>query len=320
MAGPVFGSFVGFPYMGVGSLFSHLGKWRKGPRLQIAACWITRRYQRTTRKCDILALACQNRPRISAYCSDHTKLCDPSRVKRSTESEKRGLARYAAKPKAERPVNIGGLSPHLTASTPQGAVIAALYVETGGSYYGIEGVDPWDAERDARLYDGPWPVVAHPPCQRWGAMAAVNYARWGGEHNRPGNDGGCFASALRAVRRFGGVLEHPKASRAWAAHGLLKPVGAGWHRSQCGGWVCEVWQSAYGHRANKATWLYAFGIFPPSLDWSRPVGTHQVGFQDQRGKEANKPTLRPKEAAATPTAFRDLLIDMARSAQTLAAA
>jgi hypothetical protein len=27
-------------------------------------------------------------------------------------------------------------------------------------------------------------------------MAAVNYARWGGEHNKPGNDGGCFTSAL----------------------------------------------------------------------------------------------------------------------------
>lgn len=35
---------------------------------------------------------------------------------RSPESEKRGLARYAAKPKAERPENIGLLSAHLTAS------------------------------------------------------------------------------------------------------------------------------------------------------------------------------------------------------------
>ena len=194
-------------------------------------------------------------------------------------------------------------------------MIAALYVETGGCYFGLPDVDPWDAERDARLYDGPWPVVAHPPCQRWGAMAAVNYARWGGEHNRPGNDNGCFESALAAVRRFGGVLEHPKASRAWAEYGLTKPVSVGWQSSIDGGWVCEVWQSAYGHRANKATWLYAFGFMPPELDWRRPIGSHQVGFQDQRGKAANKPTLSPKEAAATPVTFRDLLIDMARSAQ-----
>lgn len=29
-------------------------------------------------------------------------------------------------------------------------MIAALYVQKGGAYYGIEGVDPWDEERDAR--------------------------------------------------------------------------------------------------------------------------------------------------------------------------
>src|SRR5690242_17269022 len=28
--------------------------------------------------------------------------------------------------------------------------VAALYVEKGGVYYGIEDVDPWDEERDAR--------------------------------------------------------------------------------------------------------------------------------------------------------------------------
>ena len=50
--------------------------------------------------------------------------------------------------------------------------IAALYVETDGCYFGIDGVDPWDEARDARLYAGPWPVVAHPPCQRWGKLWA----------------------------------------------------------------------------------------------------------------------------------------------------
>lgn len=193
-------------------------------------------------------------------------------------------------------------------------MIAALYVETGGAYFDLEGVDPWDEPRDARRYEGPHPVVAHPPCQRWGAMAKVNYIRWGGDHNRPGNDGGCFESALSSVRRWGGVLEHPAATRAWATYGLAKPIGTGWSKCLDGGWVCEVWQSAYGHRANKATWLYAFGMDnPPPLRWERPRGTHQVGFQDQRGKAANKPTLRPKEAAATPLAFRDALISIART-------
>lgn len=194
-------------------------------------------------------------------------------------------------------------------------MIAALYVETNGSYYGLEGVDPWDETRDARKYAGPHPVVAHPPCQRWGAMAIVNYARWGGEHNRPGNDGGCFASALKAVQAWGGVLEHPAKTRAWKAHGLTPPLNRGWSRCLSGGWVCEVWQSAYGHRANKATWLYAFNVELPDMRWDRPVGTHQVGFHDQRGKHRNKPTLSRREAAATPEPFRDVLISMAHTAR-----
>ena len=191
-------------------------------------------------------------------------------------------------------------------------MVAALFVQENGCYFGMDDVDPWPEERDARLYDGPNPVVAHPPCQLWGKMARVNYARWGGEHNRPGNDGGTFRSALMAVRRFCGVLEHPAGSYAWESHNLDKPVGIGWQRTATG-WACEVWQSAYGHRANKATWLYYVGDRPPQeLRWDRKAGTHQVGFPDQRGKVANKPTLSKREANATPIEFRDELLRLAR--------
>lgn len=190
------------------------------------------------------------------------------------------------------------------------AMIAALYVQDDGCYSGVDGVDMWPESRDARSYQGPHRVVAHPPCQRWGNFAAINYKRWGGEHNRPGNDGGCFAAAFAAVNKWGGVLEHPAFSRAFPAHGIDKPPRHGWARSGQG-WVCEVWQSPYGHRARKATWLYYVGPKPFGLDWSRPKGTHQIGWQDQRGKAGNKPTLSKKEANATPPAFRDMLLRLA---------
>lgn len=190
-------------------------------------------------------------------------------------------------------------------------MIAALFVQSGGCYFGLANADPWPVERDARNYSGSLPVVAHPPCQLWGKMARVNFARWGGEHNRPGNDGGLFKFALNTVNRCGGVLEHPAQSYAWPEYGLVKPRGTGWHRSG-DGWVCEVWQSAYGHKANKATWLYYRGLRQPfDLNWNRPAGTHQVGFQDRRGKARNKPTLSKEEANATPTGFRDELIRLA---------
>jgi hypothetical protein len=118
------------------------------------------------------------------------------------------------------------------------------------------------------------------------------------------------------VHRNGGVLEHPAKSRAWDAFGLLRPSQAGWQLTADGGWVCEVWQSAYGHKANKATWLYYVGVAaPPELRWDRPRGTHQVGFHDQRGKQKNKPTLSKREANATPHDFALALIEIARGAK-----
>lgn len=200
-------------------------------------------------------------------------------------------------------------------------LVSALYVETGGVYFGLDGVDPWGEQRDARKYEGPNPIVAHPPCQRWTNLALVNFARWGGEHNRPGNDGGCFSAAVDSICKWGGVLEHPGSSRAWAHYGLTKPYGVGWcyqpdHRFTAGRggyYVCEVWQSTYGHRAAKRTWLlYAGRVRPAEMLWSRVPGTHQVGFQDRRGKQRNKPTLSKKEAAATPEPFRDALLSLAR--------
>lgn len=194
--------------------------------------------------------------------------------------------------------------------------IAALFVEKDGTYFNIPDVDPWDKDRDALKYKGTLPVVAHPPCQLWGAFARVNYKRWGGDHNKPGNDGGCFLFALNTVNRCGGVLEHPAKSFAWAEYNLIKPIKTeGWIKSGIG-WVCEVWQSAYGHRANKATWLYYVGLKKPfDLKWDRPKGSHQIGFPDKRGKFANKPTLSKKEANATPEEFRYILLLLAQFSQ-----
>lgn len=196
-------------------------------------------------------------------------------------------------------------------------MVAALYVQTGGCYYGLPGVDPWAAERDARLYAGPWPVVAHPPCSVWSFMAPINAARWGSPID---DDGGLFASALEAVRTWGGVLEHPCATRAFAAHGLPAPFPRGWQATLCGGWVCQVEQGHYGHAARKKTWLYACGVLPPDLRWgpapapsgwiSRPQGMTVADMRKRGLRQIQGP-----EAAATPLPFRDLLLSIARTAR-----
>jgi hypothetical protein len=199
-------------------------------------------------------------------------------------------------------------------------MIAALFVAPRGPYAGLPDVEVWDEARDARLYAGPWPVVAHPPCDRWCQMAPVNQARYG---HRVGDDGGCFASALASVRRCGGVLEHPAVSLAWAEFGLFRPPSTGgWVLNPCGGWTAHVEQQHYGHRARKATWLYAYGLTPPSLRWGR--GSAPKAWISTDRPRAELATmgiaqLSKREAKATPIAFRDLLVSMARSVRERAA-
>ncbi|MDV4166213.1 hypothetical protein R1538_34755 [Rhizobium leguminosarum] len=207
--------------------------------------------------------------------------------------------------------------------------IAALYVETGGSYFGIEGVDAWDQERDARKYDGPWSIVAHPPCQRWGKMwfGQPLTVKRTGERKRLGDDGGCFKAALASVRRFGGVLEHPWGSLAWPHFDLNTPDRAGgWIMADYhGGWTCCVEQGRYGHYARKPTLILAYGIDDlPSLEWGYrepsfdPAVVERMGLQ--RAKRLGEVGARgggtdSSPRIGTPEPFRNLLISMARSAR-----
>jgi hypothetical protein len=202
-------------------------------------------------------------------------------------------------------------------------VIAALFVDPRGTYSALPDVDLWGEERDARLYAGPFPVICHPPCQRWGKF-------WHGSTRKPhqfrlGDDAGCFTLALSSVRRWGGVLEHPADSHAWAAYGLRAPPRfGGWvPADQAGGWTCYVEQGHYGHFSRKPTWLYARGVVLPELIWERspqrlhPVAVERYGYEKARriGMCAMIGGKRKTEIRnATPEPFRDVLVAMARSA------
>ena len=194
--------------------------------------------------------------------------------------------------------------------------VAVLYVDPKGVYADVEGVELWDEARDARLYAGPHPVVAHPPCARWCRFAGLVEARWGYPR---GQDGGEFEAALNAVRRYGGVLEHPAYSDAWAAYALPRPtVREGWTLDLFGGASCYVEQGRYGHPAKKATWLYAYGVVLRDLRW----GYRRDGYPELVswcGNHVNfwhegRTRVGKAQAAATPPAFRDELLAIARTA------
>lgn len=208
--------------------------------------------------------------------------------------------------------------------------VAALFVETGGAYYGLPGVDPWDEARDARRYDGPYPVVAHPPCQRWGKLWAGQplFIKRTGIRKIKGDDGGCFEAALEAVRTFGGVIEHPWGSHAWAHFGVNKPPReGGWIAADfLGGWTCCVEQGRYGHYARKPTLLLVYGVdFDdlPELDWGigeprlDPAVVERMGLKRAKrlgevGGRGGGTDSTPR--IHTPAPFRDILLSIARSA------
>lgn len=200
-------------------------------------------------------------------------------------------------------------------------IVAALFVDPHGSYAGLDDVELWDEARDARLYAGPHPVVAHPPCARWCRFAKGIETQYG---YAVGDDGGCFEAALASVRRCGGVLEHPAHSLAWARYDLPRPSrSSGWTTSLLDdGASCYVEQERYGHPVRKATWLYAVGAELPELAWGlRPDqsgGAVRWARVRYRGDEDRPRISGAVVAAATPIAFRDVLLSMARSASRVA--
>ncbi len=204
--------------------------------------------------------------------------------------------------------------------------VAALYIDPRGPYPKLLGPDLcWDEQRDARLYAGPWPVVAHPPCQRWGRY-------WSGgpmlaktpKAKLKGDDGGCFAAALAAVRKWGGVLEHPEASHAWSTFGLLPPdKGGGWFTAgDFIGWTCCVEQGHFGHRGRKATWLYAAQVRAlPIPPWGKSDAGYRLDDGYHSAEERRRATrtgavqrMSKFQRMATPVAFAEWLISLAEMA------
>jgi hypothetical protein len=179
--------------------------------------------------------------------------------------------------------------------------VAALFVRADSVYKTLPGVDCWDAERDAMKWGGRCPVIAHPPCRAWGRLRQFAKPRDGEKE--------LGIHAVRRVRTWGGVLEHPAESTLFAACGLPRP---GQFPDDWGGWSLEIQQYHWGHRAEKATWLYIVGIDPddiPPLPRREGRATHCV-----RPTKAypRLPSITKREREATPPQLAAWLVELAR--------
>lgn len=193
--------------------------------------------------------------------------------------------------------------------------VAALYVDTAcGPYARIDDVecwgfatkrglqtDFWAVTSDARRYDGPHPVVAHPPCGPWGRF-------W---WNYKGGEGAmsCGPRAIAQARDCMGIVEHPAQSGLWSTLALPKP---GDPPDQFGGWTIEVQQCDWGHKARKPTWLYMVGVreLPPMPPKREP--THVMVRLLRNGN--NWPEVPKRERHLTPPSFAQWLVDAASTA------
>lgn len=194
-------------------------------------------------------------------------------------------------------------------------MIAALYVDAlSGPYPRISGVECWsgihhqmpllamNSERDAMLYSGPFPVVAHPPCGHWG--------RWRRRCKQPTSWATAGLVAFRQVRKFGGVLEHPAYSTLWDAVSAPKPGDV----DEFGGWTLQVNQTSWGHPCKKPTWIYVSGVRPadmPKVPAERPA-THCMVRLIRNGHEL--PELPKARRHLTPPLFAHWLVECARRA------
>lgn len=191
-------------------------------------------------------------------------------------------------------------------STRELRTVAALYIDPRGPYPKMPGVDCWDETRDARLYGGPHPVVAHPPCGPWGRL----------KHLYRGSEHDIAPLAVEQVRRFGGVLEHPAGSRLWSDLGLPPPGG---QLDICGGYTLEVNQVLWGHSCVKPTWLYVYGCSGSTeAPFPGREPTHAIfyGRFERSGHAGPKLIGASKEIRRrTPPLFAEWLVALARSAR-----
>ena len=183
--------------------------------------------------------------------------------------------------------------------------IAILFARADSIYKTMAGTDVYDIDRDARTWVGGSPLVAHPPCRAWGQLSHMakprpdekDLARW----------------SVVQIRKYGGVLEHPSASKLWPEMGLPSPGKV----DEYGGWTLPIHQHWFGHKAEKSTLLYIVGCHPgdePTMPMVLGKARYVVGSSLHRNKKATwaRPEIPYAEREHTPPSLAVWLVELAR--------
>ena len=180
--------------------------------------------------------------------------------------------------------------------------VSALFVRKDSVYKKL-GVDSWDKERNALEWPGGNPIIAHPPCRAWGQLSHM-------ANPEPGEKELAFFS-IDMIRKFGGVLEHPRASKLWPDH-LPLPGEV----DDYGGYSICVDQFWWGHKAKKNTLLYIVGCSKsrlPSIPMSFDAVEYTVSskIKKKSGRRIKK-EIPKSDREKTPIDLAKWLIDVAQ--------
>lgn len=182
--------------------------------------------------------------------------------------------------------------------------VAALFIREDSIYKTMPGVDAWDAERDARNWQGGCPCIVHPPCRAWGRLRTF-------ANPRP-DEKNLARLAVALVREFGGVLEHPAGSTLWPSQRLPLPG----QRDSWGGWTLAAPQKWWGHKAEKASWFYVVGCEPQDVPAIPLILGDAAYVVQSRKREDYRPHITKAEREHTPEALAVWLVELARRCGT----
>lgn len=188
-------------------------------------------------------------------------------------------------------------------------MIAVLYARRDSVYKTMPDLDVYDEDRDARTYRGGMPAVAHPPCRGFGRFK--KFAKIA-PHEKE-----LAYSAVRLIRKNGGVIEHPAQSELWRDMALPSPKRG--ERDEFGGWTLHVDQSWWGHPCAKSTWLYIVGLDPqdlPAFEIPFVPPSHVIESNRRRRRNGGEhlPYLPKSGREKTPPRFAQFLVEIARRA------
>ena len=176
-------------------------------------------------------------------------------------------------------------------------MISVLFAARESIYKTIPGLDVWDIDRNALNWPGGNRGIFHPPCRLW--------SKWLRHlSTAPREERNLALWSVDQVRKEGGILEHPACSLLWTEARLPKP-GTG----DTYGFSIALYQQWFGHKAQKATWLYICDIK------SLPEIPFVLGDPAVRGpwghevKHRNVERLSKAERHGTPLKFALWLVD-----------